>query len=107
MPTHVSLTRMLMLQTVWDSQKSPVSQCENIMKNSTPVRQSEVRNKYTPLSGTVRVADGEEIGMWTVTVDDNGTLCRDGSLGDMVAWAIEFEGKVIGWENSNNRLHYK
>ena len=57
----------------------------------------------------VQAADGSEdtSKVWSIKVHQDGTLERDGSVGDRVAWAIEHQGRRVACKNAHACLTYK
>ncbi len=48
-----------------------------------------------------------ERSQWTISISTGGVLSRDGELGDLVAWRIEHEGKVIMTRNAHNSTTFQ
>jgi hypothetical protein len=94
-------------QVVWDCENGSRTGFADIVSVATPVRPADAKRRCHAVSGTVKLPTSAGKAKWRVGVEEDGTLVRDGCVGDMVAWVVEHEGKVVMNKNANSTLRYR
>jgi hypothetical protein len=98
-------------EIIWDSEKNGRSEYDNIIAAAQRVElasPSKMMQTSQNESGYLSNEDSyqSDRSQWAITVSPDGVLCRDGEVGDLVAWKIEHEGKVIMTRNAHNSTDF-
>ena len=96
---------------IWDSEKDDQSEYDAIIaaaqrvELASPSRIKSLQNEAGYLSNEDSYVS--ERSQWSISVSPDGLLSRDGETGDLVAWRIEHEGKVIMTRNAHNSTTFR
>ena len=93
-------------EIIWDSEKDDRTEYDSIiaaaqrveLASPSKIRQTQRDSGYSSNEDSYL----SERSQWEITVTPDGLLTRDGELGDLVAWIIEHEGKIVLTKNAHN-----
>ena len=98
-------------EVVWDANMDDVSDYDSIiaaaqrleLTSPSKMKMNQRDSDYTSNEDSYL----SERSQWAVSISTDGILSRDGELGDLVAWKIEHEGKVIMTRNAHNSTTFQ
>jgi hypothetical protein len=98
-------------EVVWDAETDAVSDYDSIiaaaqrleLTSPSRVKMNQRESEYSSNEESFL----SERSQWTISISADGVLSRDGDLGDLVAWKIEHEGKVIMTRNAHNSTTFQ
>lgn len=93
-------------EVVWDCVSDNREEFTRIISSASTLQPEEAVRRTSMISGTVRMSPISKDRTWNVRAESDGTLVRDGEIGDLVAWVVEHEKKVVMTLNANSSLTY-